>query len=239
MTRAPDTVQRLRLPAKMAGPPPIICYVTDGSSLANSSSQNLLAVIQSAAVAGVDWIQIREKTLSGRELFNLVSEAIAATAQFGTRITVNDRLDVALAAGAEGVHLGAQSLPTDTVVNWRRAGNVPASFLIGVSCHSLDDAVAAEQAGADYIFFGPVFPTPSKVRFGPPQGPDKLAAVCTNVKMPALAIGGIDQENAAECVCTGAAGIAAIRMFQNPASNHLTREQIGRLRESWRLRAGV
>lgn len=223
----------------MAGPSPIICYVTDGSLLANSSGQNLLAVIRGAAIAGVDWIQIREKTLSSRELFSLACDAIAATAGFGTRIIVNDRLDVALAAGAAGVHLGAQSLPTDTVVNWRRAGNVPAGFLIGVSCHSLDDALAAEQAGADYVFFGPVFQTPSKVRFGPPQGVDKLAAVCTSVKITVLAIGGIDQQNGADCARAGASGIAAIRMFQKPASNHLTREQMSRLRESWRLRAGV
>jgi thiamine-phosphate pyrophosphorylase len=223
----------------MAGSSPILCYVTDGGSLANSSLQSPLAVIRSAAIAGVDWIQIREKTLSSRELLKLASDAIAATAKFGSRLIVNDRLDVALAAGAAGVHLGAQSLPIGAVVNWRCSGNVPADFLIGVSCHSLDDSLAAEQAGADYVFFGPVFQTPSKVRFGPPQGLDKLAAVCARVKIPVLAIGGIDRKNGADCVRAGASGIAAIRMFQKPASDHLTREEVSLLRESWRMHGGV
>ena len=103
---------------------------------------------------------------------------------------MNDRLDVALAANAAGVHLGENSLPLEAVAEWRRSSG-RTDFLIGVSCHSLDAARAAERGGADYIFFGPVFATPSKAAFGPPQGIERLREVCAAVKIPVLAIGGI------------------------------------------------
>jgi thiamine-phosphate pyrophosphorylase len=161
----------------------------------------------------VDWIQIREKDLPARELFDLTTECVALAAG-RTRILVNDRLDVALAAGAAGVHLGRESAPAREVKQWCRAGHAPPGFLVGVSCHSLDEALHAEADGVDYIFFGPVFATPSKEAFGPPQGIARLAEVCRSVRIPALAIGGIAPENAAECFRAGAAGIAAIRLFQ-------------------------
>ncbi len=175
---------------------------------------DLLAVIRRAAAAGVDWIQIREKDLPARRLVELVRGAVEATRDSPTRIFVNDRLDVALAAGAAGVHLGEESLPVAAVVAWRREGHAPAGFLVGASCHSLTAVVDAERAGADYIFFGPVFTTPSKAAFGPPQGLDRLAEVCRSVRIPVLAIGGVTLENAGQCLATGAAGIAAIRLFQ-------------------------
>jgi thiamine-phosphate pyrophosphorylase len=112
------------------------------------------------------------------------------------------------------VHLGRESAPAREVKKWCRAGHAPPGFLVGVSCHSLNEALAAEADGADYIFFGPVFATPSKEAFGPPQDIARLAEVCRSVRIPALAIGGISPENAAECLRAGAAGIAAIRLFQ-------------------------
>jgi thiamine-phosphate pyrophosphorylase len=185
--------------------------VTDRLALADPPA--LAAVIRRAAEAGVDWIQIREKDLDARALAGLVRLALAETRATGARIVVNDRLDVALAAGAAGVHLGGASLPVEMVAEWRRAANRE-QFLIGVSCHSPDAAHAAERGGADYLFFGPVFATPSKAAFGPPQGIERLREVCRAVKIPVLAIGGVTPENSARCLEAGAAGIAAIRLFQ-------------------------
>jgi thiamine-phosphate pyrophosphorylase len=195
---------------------PIICYVTDRKSLAEGEAgAGVLGKIRAAIAAGVDWVQIREKDLSGRELLGLARDSIAAGG--GARVIVNDRLDVALAAGAAGVHLGRESLGARDVVRWCRGGgeNAPADFVVGVSCHSLQEAREAECAGAAYIFFGPVFDTPSKRGMGEPQGIARLGEICLGVKIPVLAIGGVSEENAGECIRAGAAGIAAIRMFQD------------------------
>jgi thiamine-phosphate pyrophosphorylase len=208
---------------------PILCYVTDRLALGavrippardlhsdeckEPATRALLEAIRRAAAAGVDWIQIREKDLEARPLAALVRRAIDATRRTGARILVNDRLDVALAAGAAGVHLGEWSLPVETVAEWRRSSG-RAEFQIGVSCHSIEAARAAERRGADYIFFGPVFSTPSKASFGPPQGIERLRQVCAAVRIPVLAIGGVNLENAASCMDAGAAGLAAIRLFQ-------------------------
>ncbi len=170
--------------------------------------------IRRAAAAGADWIQIREKDLEARALVELARFAAAETRGTAARVLVNDRLDVALAAAAAGVHLGEKSLPLEMAIEWRRsAGRL--NFTIGVSCHSLESARAAERGGADYIFFGPVFATPSKAAFGPPQGIERLREVCASVEIPVLAIGGVNLENARACVAAGAAGVAAIRLFQD------------------------
>ena len=144
----------------------------------------------------MDWIQIREKDLETRDLAELVRHAVSQTRGTQTRILVNDRLDVALAAGAGGIHLGEKSLPLEIVVDWRRSAG-RAEFLIGVSCHSLEAALAAERGGADYLIFGPVFPTPSKAAFGLPQGIENLRGVCGELKIPVLAIGGVVTGNPA------------------------------------------
>ena len=174
--------------------------------------------IRRATAAGIDWIQIREKDLDARALVELVRFAVAETRGTSARVFVNDRLDVALAANAEGVHLGENSLPPEVVTEWRRsAGRM--DFRIGVSCHSLESARAAERGGADYIFFGPVFATPSKAAFGAPQGIERLREICGSVKIPVLAIGGVNLENASACLAAGAVGIAAIRLFQDAAGS--------------------
>ena len=173
----------------------------------------LLAAIHRAAAAGTDWIQIREKDLEARALVELVRRAAVETRETGARLIVNDRLDVAIAAGAAGVHLGETSLPVEEVTKWRRSAG-RTEFQVGVSCHSPASALAAEQGGADYVFFGPVFATPSKIGLGPPQGVDRLREVCSTVRIPVLAIGGITTVNAGACLAAGAAGVAAIRLFQ-------------------------
>jgi thiamine-phosphate diphosphorylase len=207
------------------GRKPIFCYVTDRRSVqaapipAGSTTDNSIPLhdsIRRAAAAGAGWIQIREKDLDARALVSLTRFALAETRTTAALTLVNDRLDVALAANAAGVHLGEKSLALETVVEWRRsAGRL--DFLIGVSCHSLESARTAERGGADYIFFGPVFVTPSKVAFGAPQGIGRLREVCAGVAIPVLAIGGVNLENARECIGAGAAGVAAIRLFQDSA----------------------
>jgi thiamine-phosphate pyrophosphorylase len=170
--------------------------------------------IPRAIAAGINWIQIREKDIDTRTLLAVARFAVAAARGTQTRVLVNDRLDIALAANAEGIHLGEKSLPLETVVEWRRSSGRK-DFQIGVSCHSLESASMAQSGGADYIFFGPVFATPSKTAFGAPQGLDRLLEVCVSLKIPVLAIGGVNFENARECLKVGAQGIAAIRLFQS------------------------
>jgi thiamine-phosphate pyrophosphorylase len=203
----------------------LLCYVTNRRGFAATecveTQRAFLLKIEAAAAAGVDWIQIREKDLSGRDCALLTREALqrAAKLQAGktarTRIIVNDRLDVALTENADGAHLGEKSLPVAQarrlVVNRGERND----FVIGVSCHSLEAATGAERGGADYLFFGPVFATPSKVEFGAPQGLERLATVCREVSIPVLAIGGITLDNASACFASGASGIAAIRLFQD------------------------
>lgn len=194
--------------------------------------ENLLEKIRAAVGAQVDWIQIREKDQTTRELLALAQEAVGITQTRGgkTRVLVNDRLDVALACGAAGVHLGRESVPAKEVVKWCRAGNAPDRFLIGVSCHSVEETQAAESAGADYVFFGPIYDTPSKRAFGNPQGIARLVEVSAAVRIPVIAIGGINEQNAAECLRAGAKGIAAIRLFQEAKDGPALVESVAGLR---------
>jgi thiamine-phosphate pyrophosphorylase len=163
---------------------------------------------------GQGWIQIREKDLEGGALVELARFAVKEASAASVRVLINDRLDVALAANAAGVHLGEQSLPVEIVARWRRSAGRP-DFMIGASTHSLEAARAAEREGADYIFFGPVFATPSKAEYGAPQGIERLREVCAAVAIPVLAIGGVRYENTGACLEAGAAGVAAIRWFQS------------------------
>jgi thiamine-phosphate pyrophosphorylase len=203
--------------------------VTDRHALHIANPADSLAAltqkIEGVVAAGIDWVQIREKDLPARELASLtrkslrIAQTLSASASRQIRILVNDRLDVAMAERAGGVHLGERSFPVAEAKRLLASAVqrkvVDESFLVGVSCHSLEAAQAAEQNGADYIFFGPVFTTPSKETFGHPQGTRRLETVCRSVSIPVLAIGGITLDNAASCIVAGAAGIAAIRLFQD------------------------
>jgi thiamine-phosphate pyrophosphorylase len=210
---------------KAAQKKPILCYVTDRRVLGDGGSPHLtellLEKIAALAAASVDWIQIREKDLSGRATALLVGRALRCTPEQAVqdgapvRTLVNDRLDVALAKGAGGVHLGENSLPVSEAVRLVRENPAAEGFLVGVSTHSLEGAKSAASCGASYIFFGPVFATPSKASYGEPQGLDRLAEVCGAIEVPVLAIGGITLANTRACLSAGAAGIAAIRLFQN------------------------
>ena len=186
---------------------PIVYPITSGES----TPDQILQLVRAAVDAEVPLFQIREKSLSGRVLFELVARAAELTRGSKTRLLVNDRSDIARAAGADGVHLTTHSLPVDVV---RKIYG--AEFLIGVSTHSLDEARAARAAGADFVVFGPVFETESKRVYGQPQGLDKLSEVTRELgEFPVVAIGGITLENAGECFRAGASGVAAIRLLSD------------------------
>ena len=203
---------------------PILCYVTNRQALSKGDEpyarKAVLDKIQEATAAGVNWVQIREKDLSAKECAALTTAAVTRTArpfaskQATIRILVNDRLDVALSQAAGGVHIGENSLPVEKARELVNSRIPSQDFLIGVSCHSAEAATAAAKGGANYIFFGPVFATPSKAAYGAPQGLARLAEVCRVVPLPVIAIGGITLDNAAPCLTAGASGIAAIRLFQ-------------------------
>jgi thiamine-phosphate pyrophosphorylase len=193
-----------------------LCNVTDRKALAGTPEEqvrSLAQAIKNAWRAGVDWIQIREKDLDARSLYALVRE-VTPDCLSQQRIIVNDRLDVALAAGAHGVHLGEESLQVADARRFLERTPVD-GFLFGVSAHSVKSVEQAEADGANYVIFGPVFATPSKLAYGLPHGLQQLAAACRSVSIPVLAIGGITVENAPQCAEAGAAGIAAIRLFQD------------------------
>lgn len=175
--------------------------------------QQIAAVVARAVESGVGLIQIREKRISASLLFSLTCVVVAATRGTSTRVLVNDRADIALAAGAAGVHLTSNSLSPSII---RRIFG-PA-FLIGVSTHNIDEVVEVANGGADFAVFGPVFDTPGKSDI---QGVDTLRSVCGRVSpFPVVAIGGIDSERVGKVMAAGASGIAAIRAFEEADSMH-------------------
>jgi thiamine-phosphate pyrophosphorylase len=186
----------------------ILAAITDSKSL----DGELLSFVERALAAGLDWIQIREKDLSGQALFELCRAAAGLPNPKGTKLFVNGRADIALAAGLDGVHLPSDS-PSPS--EYRRCSG--SKLLIGVSCHGLEKLKAAEEGGADYAFYSPIFESISKPGYGPSVGLGALARACASVKIPVLGLGGVSTENAHECLAAGASGVAGISLFQSTA----------------------
>jgi thiamine-phosphate pyrophosphorylase len=196
---------------------PILYLITRGATDETSTPESaefhqILLQISAAVTAGIPLIQIREKRLTSRVLFELAARAADLTRGTATRVLVNDRADIAAGARADGVHLTTQSLEASIIR--KTFGN---EFLIGTSTHSLAEAEAAKDGGADFIVFGPIFESFSKKKYGPPVGVEALTTVAREVKpFPVLALGGISVNNAKECLRAGASGIAGIGLFGDP-----------------------
>jgi thiamine-phosphate pyrophosphorylase len=165
----------------------------------------LPAVVEECVAAGLPAVQLRDKEMAVRDVLALARALLDVTRRHGARLVVNDRADVAMAAGADGVQRTHASLPVSAL-----RAIAPAGFLIGASVHSIDEARHAEADGADFIVFGPVYDTPSKRPYGPPQGLVALESVAAAVRAPVVAIGGVTPARVPELVRAGAAGVAAI-----------------------------
>ncbi len=199
----------------MLPPAPLVCVVSDRTRLASAAGREVDGLIERlslAAQAGADLVQIREPDLPSRVLYDVVRRTIEAAGSTASRILVSDRVDVALAAGAHGVHLKAESMETAAV-----RALVPEGFLVGRSVHAAPEAVTAAEGGADYLIFGTVLPTRSKPSKQPTAGLAALQAAVAAVRVPVLGIGGMTVDAAPDVARTGAAGIAAIGLFAEPA----------------------
>jgi thiamine-phosphate pyrophosphorylase len=193
----------------------LLYYITDRSQFTGDETARrarLLEAIAQATRCGVDFIQLREKDLSTRDIEILARDALrTGNKKLKTVFLINSRTDIALACGAQGVHLRANDIsPSEARKIWTQCGaGAPAPVTIAKSCHTRVEVARAAHEGADFAVFGPVFEKGSD----PPAGLDSLHEACQE-KIPVLALGGVTLENAAACVRAGAAGIAAIRLFQ-------------------------
>lgn len=202
---------------------PRILAITSGHWRAGDDPARLADWCLELSHDGVEAVQVREKHLADRELFELVRAVVTSV---GSRMTVlvNGRADLAVAAAAHGVHLPSRGVPT-AAIRRRFPG-----LLVGRSTHDTEE-VTGEAAGAHYVTFGPVFSTPSKARYGPPRGLDALAAaVATAPDLPVLALGGIDEEGLDQVARSGCHGVAGIRGFSDPSSR---RALIDAVRSRW------
>jgi len=189
---------------------------------ATEDFSRILKLAEAAVGANVDLLQIREKNLSAAVLYTLTASAAQITRGSNTKLLVNDRADVAASAGADGVHLATSSLSIDVV-----RSTFGDNFLIGVSTHSMAEAVTARAGRADFVVFGPVFATRDKEKYGEPQGLNQLETIASELApFPVLALGGLTVERVSDCIHAGAQGVAAIRMLSDPAQLFRVVDQI-------------
>lgn len=179
-------------------------YITDREGL--GGIEPLLKNMERQILAGVDWIQVREKDLSARELLALARRVVQLAGR--TRVLINSRLDVALASGAQGIHLPSNSPPPSQFKRLRP------SLSVGVSCHNRAELIRAQEEGADYALLGPVFPPLSKKTGSNGIGLKQFAELAAEVRIPVIALGGITTESIPDCQRAGAAGVAGISLFQ-------------------------
>lgn len=202
----------------------LLCYITDRKQFSGNEAirrECLLDTISEAAACGTDYIQLREKDLSARQLESLSREAMVRiqSERSSTKLLINSRPDVALAVGAHGVHLRSEDISPQDVRKiyqkcdtYSQAREKLAALIIGVSCHTADEVAQAASAGATYAVLGPIFEK-SGLAGTHPLGLEELKKAC-RYKIPVLALGGITLQNAQSCIEAGAAGIAGIRLFQ-------------------------
>lgn len=204
-----------------------LCLVTDRAA---TRGRPLARVVQECLAAGLRAVQLRDKELRTGELFQLAGELRALTWRHGARLFLNDRADIALAVGADGLHLPADGLPSEIarrVIGFERS--------LGVSTHSASEAETAARGGADFVFFGPIYDTPAKRAHGAPQGLAPLAATCQRSPVPVLAIGGVTAARVAELSRAGAAGVAVIRaLLEHEDPARATKEMLAACEEAWR-----
>ncbi|MBI5696742.1 MAG: thiamine phosphate synthase [Nitrospirae bacterium] len=181
------------------------CFYLITDRHATAGGKGIEYVLDRAFEAGVRGVLLREKDLPERELLDLARRVREMTRLHGVRFLVSGRVDIALAVDADGVHIGGSSLPAPAAK--RLMGE---DRYLAVSTHSLAEARAAQDAGADFVTFGPVYSTPSKAKYGPPVGLDALREVCRELSIPVFALGGIRPDNAADALAAGAYGVAAI-----------------------------
>jgi len=189
-----------------------------------TQGRDLLWVLQQALDGGVKGIQLREKDLVGRELFFLAEAARKLTQRYHALLLINDRIDIALAVDADGVHLSTASIPIESA-----RALLGRQQLLGASTHSLEEAQEAERSGADFVVFGPVYFTPSKASYGSPQGLAALKKVVEKLSLPIYAIGGIKPENIADTRRTGVRGVALISAVMSAADPENATKEILKL----------
>ena len=203
---------------------PLIYLITDGETTAENfivKKKQVLRLVETAVQTKISLIQIREKRLPARLIYELASEAVKLTRRTETKLLVNDRADIALAANADGVHLTSNSLSADIIRK-----NFPKDFIVGTSAHTIEKAEIAKRQGANFVTFSPVFASPGK---GEPQGVEKLREICEFLKpFPVIALGGIDATNSAEVLKAGASGYAAIRFLNNEKNLRELATDLGR-----------
>ena len=195
-------------------PPNFDLYLITDRTL--TQGRDLCAIVEQSLNGGARAIQLREKDLGGKELFELADKISVLCRRYNAQLFINDRIDVALAVDAAGVQLGKMSLPIDTA-----RALLGQQKSIGYSAHSLEEAKIAERHGADFVLFGPVHMTPAKAAFGAPQGLAALKETVAKLDVPVYAIGGINSENLTETMRTGVRGVAlisAVMSAENPTA---------------------
>ena len=170
-----------------------------------TNGRPLVPLLQQVLTAAVSIVQLRERDLSARELVRLAREVQVVTASHKSQLLINDRIDVALALEGAGVHLRSNSLPVSVARQL-----LGTQRLVGVSVHTVEEAIQVESQGADYIILGPIYATPSKQMFGPPLGIHTLETACRLVRIPIFGIGGVTAVRAQQMLCAGAFGVAVI-----------------------------
>ncbi len=228
------------MPAAWPPARPLVCLVTDRLALAAALGgavdpcEALRRQVAAAVEAVIDVVHVRERDLGAGALADLVGDCVVLAGGSDTRIVVNDRLDVALAAGADGGHLRG-----DSIAPSRARALVPPGFLLGRSIHGLEDVAAAE--GADYLLLGTVYPTPSKPDQRKFVGTEGVAKVARAAGAPVLAIGGVTEERLPELAAAGASGFAAIRMFfeASQGSGSALRRRVAAWRQAFDMHRSI